>query len=225
MHELFSHLSVQPGGSARAGQSAGLDSAVTSVALLERMLDIVDYGMLLVLPDGRVAFANQVARIELDERHPLQLAGQSLRVRHACHVGPLREALSCALLKGLQRMLTLSEGSTPPVNLAVVPVSGPGSSHCAGAMVLLGKREVCDDLSAEAFARHHHLTAAEVRVLKQLCTGHRPAEIARSQGVTLSTVRTQIYCVREKTGAASIGALVRDVARLPPLVSLLRAAA
>ena len=225
MHELFSHSGVQHNDPPHAGQTAGHDSAVASMALLERMLDIVDYGMLLVLPDGCVAFANQVARIELDERHPLQLAGQTLRVRHACHVAPLREALGSALQKGLQRMLTLNEGSTPPVNLAVVPVGAPGSSRCAGAMVLLGKREVCDDLSAEAFARHHNLTAAEVRVLKQLCTGHRPAEIARTQGVTLSTVRTQIYCVREKTGAASNGALVRDVARLPPLVSLLRAAA
>lgn len=225
MHELFSHSNVRPADAASAGHDAVGGGALPSVALLERMLDIVDYGMLLVLQDGRVAFANQVARIELDERHPLQLAGQSLRVRHACHVAPLREALTCALQKGLQRLLTLSDGSTPAVNLAVVPVSGPGSSTSAGALVLLGKREVCDDLSAEAFARHHNLTAAEVRVLKQLCTGHRPAEIARSQGVTLSTVRTQIYCVREKTGAASIGALVRDVARLPPLVSLLRAAA
>lgn len=225
MHELFTHSMAQARDAADAGPTPAQGGAAASVALLERMLDIVDYGMLLVLEDGRVAFANQVARIELDARHPLQLAGQALHVRHACHVAPLREALAFALQKGLQRLLTLSEGGAPPVNIAIVPVRGPGSSRCIGAMVLLGKREACDDLSAEAFARHHKLTAAEVRVLKQLCTGHRPADIARSQGVTLSTVRTQIVCVREKTGAASIGALVRDVARLPPLVSLLRAAA
>ena len=43
-----------------------------------------------------------------------------------------------------------------------------------------------------------------------------------AQGVALSTVRTQINSIRAKTGAASIRALVRQVAVLPPLVSALR---
>ncbi|MBL8315150.1 MAG: helix-turn-helix transcriptional regulator, partial [Rubrivivax sp.] len=44
----------------------------------------------------------------------------------------------------------------------------------------------------------------------------------REQGVKLSTVRTQIASVREKTGTPSIGALVRLAAGLPPMVSALR---
>ena len=38
----------------------------------------------------------------------------------------------------------------------------------------------------------------------------------------VSTVRTQISSVRAKTGAASIRALVKQVAQLPPMVGALR---
>ena len=200
--------------------------------VFRRMLDIVDYGMLLVLPDGHVAFANQVARNDLDATHPLALCDQTLAVRHAHDLVPLRDALCSALHKGLQRLLTLRDERGRSVSVAILPI-GDGAGECAGrgnpgtsgAMLMLGKRQVCVDLSAEAFGRHHELTAAEGRVLKQLCCGHRPAEIARQQGVALSTVRTQIACMREKTGAPSIGALVSDLSRLPPLLNRMREAA
>jgi hypothetical protein len=41
-------------------------------------------------------------------------------------------------------------------------------------------------------------------------------------GVAIATVRTQITCIRQKTGAGDITALVMRVARLPPMVSALR---
>ena len=54
--------------------------------------------------------------------------------------------------------------------------------------------------------------------------GHtHAAEVARQQGVAVSTVRTQIGSIRAKTGAGSISELVRQVAVLPPLVGALRA--
>ncbi|MEO5735540.1 MAG: helix-turn-helix transcriptional regulator [Rubrivivax sp.] len=196
--------------------------------LLHCILDIVDYGMVLLQADGRVAFANKAARNDFDSTHPLALEDGGLLVRHPRDVIPLREALIGALHKGLQRLLTLHDECGGPVCVAVVPIddpADPGPPGASGAMLMLGKRKVCDDLSAEAFGRQHKLTTAEARVLQQLCTGQRPAEIARRHGVALSTVRTQIGCMREKTGTSSIGALVGELSRLPPLLSVLRQAA
>jgi DNA-binding CsgD family transcriptional regulator len=82
---------------------------------------------------------------------------------------------------------------------------------------------VCEDLSLQCFARSHELTAAETRVLAALGRGVAPAEIAREQGVKISTVRTQISAIRQKTGTSTITALVRLVAGLPPMVGALRA--
>lgn len=209
---------------------SAIDDPLVGAWLLARMLDAVPNCMLLVQDDGVVVFANLAARRELDEFHPLQLLGRELRVRRPQDVAPLREALHAASRKGLQRMLTLGDAGTETVTLSVTPASEAAIGEPAGSTLVFGKRNVFEDLSVDAFARHHNLTPAEARVLKQLCAGRRPSDVAREQGVALCTVRSQIGSIREKTGAADIGALVMMVAKLPPLMmrklwNALRAAA
>jgi DNA-binding CsgD family transcriptional regulator len=184
---------------------------------MARMLDVVDYGMLLVVDDGCVLFANQVARAEMDDEHPLQLLGSDLRARCPRDVVSLHTALSGALVRGMQALLALGGAPGQAMHIAVVPLAYAGE---AAAAVIFGKRRVCEDLSSDAFARQHGLTLAESRVLKHLCTGERPQDIAAALGVKLSTVRTQIGSIRAKTGSRDIGAIVHRVARLPPLPSV-----
>ena len=74
----------------------------------------------------------------------------------------------------------------------------------------------------QGFARIHHMTPGETRVLTALCRGAPPADIAAEHGVAVCTVRSQIGSIRIKTGAPSIRALVRQVAVLPPLLGVLR---
>lgn len=195
--------------------------------LLGRMLDVVPYGMVLMHDDGRVVFANSAARQELDEHHPLQWLGGHLKVRRPQDVAAFGEAVSAAAMRGLQRMVTLGDAATETVALVVAPAAErvPGCAGRAGCVMLVfGKRRICENLSADAYARAHGLTPAEARVLKQLCGGRKPTDIAREQGVAVSTVRSQIGCIRQKTGAADIAALVQTVAKLPPLMMVLRAA-
>ena len=92
-------------------------------------------------------------------------------------------------------------------------------------LLVLGKRQVCGQLAVQWFARVHGLTPAETRVLESLCNGLEPREVAQLNHVGLATVRTQIGSIRAKTGADSIRSLVGQVAKLPPMVSSLRAAA
>jgi DNA-binding CsgD family transcriptional regulator len=188
-----------------------------------RMLDEIDYGMLLVADDRVVLHANHVARAELDAEHPLQLLGAELRVRHPQDVAPLREALAGARTRGLRRLLGLGQGAQR-VSVAVVPLPTADGDE-ALTLLVFGKRRMCEALSAHWFAREHGLTPAEARVLAALCDGRPPVKIAEAQGVAISTVRSQIGAIRSKTGAPSIRALVRQVAVLPPLVGALRGAA
>ena len=191
---------------------------------LKRMLDEIDYGMLLVSAEGQLSYLNHAARLELDGDHPLQLLGRTLRARRPQDVAPLYDALAAAQ-RGLRKLLTLGEG-TQRVCVSVVPlpdtdVVGPGG---AVTLLVMGKRQVCAQLSVQGFARSLRLTPAETRVLEWLCGGVRPNEIASRAGVAVSTVRTQIGSIRAKTGAPSIRELVRQVAVLPPLVGALRGA-
>jgi DNA-binding CsgD family transcriptional regulator len=187
------------------------------------MLDEVDYGMLLVADDMLVLHANHVARAELDAEHPLQLLGAALRVRHPQDVAPLREALAAARERGLRRLLSLGAGEHR-LSVAVVPLPAAAGDETL-TLLMFGKRRVCETLSTHWFAREHGLTPAEARVLTGLCDGQPPVQIARQQGVAISTVRAQIGAIRIKTGSASISALVRQLAVLPPLVGVLRTGA
>jgi len=192
---------------------------------LSAALDEIDYGMLLIDQNGHPLHVNQLARGELDAEHPLQLIGQELRARLARDVTTLNAALHGALRRGLRKLLTLGEGPQQ-VSVSVVPLGAPaGDGAGQAALVTLGKRQVGGELAVQGFARIHHLTPGETRVLTALCRGAPPAEIAAEYGVKICTVRTQIGCIRVKTGAPSIRALVRQVAVLPPLLGVLRHAA
>ena len=185
-----------------------------------RMLDEIDYGMLLVNSDAQLLYLNHAARQELDGQHPLQVLGSALRAHRAQDVAPLYEALAAAQ-RGLRRLVTLGEG-VHRVCVSVVPLSDLAGDSDGNTLLVLGKRQMCGQLSVQGFARNVGLTPAETRVLEWLCGGVRPTEIAGRAGVKVSTVRTQIGSIRGKTGAASIRELVGQVAVLPPLVGALR---
>jgi DNA-binding CsgD family transcriptional regulator len=188
--------------------------------LLQQMLDEVDYGMLLLTDEVRVVHANKAATRDLDDGHPLQLLGQEVRTRRPQDVVPLREALAAAAQRGLRKLLHLGDKDLR-CTVAVVPLPAVAGEPLRPVLLLLGKRRVCEELSVDWYARSHHLTGAETQVLKGLCAGLQPLEIAGRQGVALSTVRTQIGSIRAKTGADSIRALVQQVAQLPPMVNAL----
>jgi len=57
-------------------------------------------------------------------------------------------------------------------------------------------------------------------VLRALCDGMDVQEVAAHNGVSESTVRTQVRSLREKTQSTSIRQLVQQVAALPPVVPI-----
>jgi DNA-binding CsgD family transcriptional regulator len=191
---------------------------------LAQMLDEIDYGMLLVDGEVQVRHANQPARRDMDDSHPLQLIGSELRARRPNDMAALRDAVAGAARRGLRRLLRLGLGSAQ-VSVAVVPLPAAPHETQHAVLLLLGKRRVCEELTVDWYARTHGLTIAETAVIKGLGADLTPQEIAVRQGVGLATIRTQIGSIRTKTGTSSIKALVRQVAMLPPLVGALRTCA
>ena len=125
---------------------------------------------------ARIVHINDAARVELDDRHPLQLLGDELRARFARDVAPLHEAVGAASLRGMRRLLTLGKDAER-ASVSVVPLEAAGEAPRA-VLVVLGKRTVCESLSVQGFARSYGLTAAETRVLVALCNGIPPAQAA-----------------------------------------------
>ena len=187
---------------------------------LAAALDELDYGIVLLFDGTHVVHINDAARVELDDRHPLQLQANELHARLARDVAPLHDAVSDASLRGLRRLLTLGKDAER-ASISVVPLEAADSGPRA-VLVVLGKRSMCESLSVQGFARSYGLTGAETRVLVALCNGTPPAQAATELGVAISTIRSQIGSMRQKTGAESIRALVRQVAVLPPVKGALR---
>jgi len=191
--------------------------------LLLRLLDEIDYGLMLVAGDGRVRLANRPARAECAGAGALRLDQGRLDATNAADQAALLRALAGAQ-QGRRTMLRIGRAAQA-VDLAVVPLAGadddddPAAAH---ALVVIGKRQVCEALSVEMYARAHRLTTAEGNVLQALCNGLEPTSIARQFGVAVSTIRTQVSSIRLKTEAGSIRDLVKQVAVLPPIVNALR---
>lgn len=197
---------------------------------LALMLDQIDYGVMLVDDAQRLLHANRAARTHLAQQPGLRVTDGALVADDPRDQQSLRLAIQAASACGLRRMLTIG-GETHGLVVAIVPMprtgddeeEGEGGAGAAatsgGVLVMMSRRAICSELSAQGFARDHGLSSAEVHVLMGLCLGHPPAEIATRQGVALSTVRTQIANIRLKTHSASIRDLVQRVAQLPPMPS------
>ena len=188
---------------------------------LAATLDEIDYGMLLLVDEVVATHVNHAARAELDASHPLQLVAGQLRARRPQDAAALSAALQAAARRGLRKLLTLGEAEQR-VSISIVPLTLADAASAPVTLVMLGKRQVCEALSVHGFADSAGLSSAETRVLAARCRGTPPTEIAVQLGVAISTVRTQIGNIRQKTGAPSIRALVQQVAVLPPLMGVLR---
>lgn len=178
------------------------------------VLDEIDYPIALLFDDESV-YCNAAAREQLEEDDAFEWREGMLRARRPSDQALLDKAVRAAKAQRARQLLAFDAGEGSHA-VAVVPVES-GSGDAPAAMLMLGRRRVCESLPAWGFAHCCGLTLAEHAVLSQLCARRRPVEIAQALGVALSTVRSHIAGIRLKTGAPSIGDVVATLACLPPL--------
>lgn len=186
------------------------------IRLLLRVLDEIDYGLVLVDSSARVRFANHVALRECAVGLTIRLRNGIVSMHQESDQSAMLKAL-CAAGRGARSLLQLNS-SVDTQMVAVVPLDGVAGRST---LLVFGKAQPCEPLSIDFFARAYRLSNAENAVLRALCGGSCPEETARQLGVAISTVRTQIGSIRAKTGTRSIRELIRRVTSLPPIVPLL----
>jgi DNA-binding CsgD family transcriptional regulator len=197
-------------------------AAGANAALLMRVLDEIDYGLLLITQGGALRYANQLGLQELTRGGPLLLEHGRLHTRAPLDQVPLHGALADAS-RGKRRLFTVGHNGGS-VAVAAVPMP-PADDDTHEPMVLLvfGKRSASETLTVDFYARSHGLTGAELNVLKRICAGMKPKEIAREHGIAISTVRSHICSIRIKTQTDSIRELINRVAVLPPITPAMKA--
>jgi DNA-binding CsgD family transcriptional regulator len=195
-------------------------AAALELPLVLRVLDEIDYGVLVIDGQGCIRHANHLARHEL--------AGARVVVQHASMLmgstaeitGQIEQALEQAL-RGQRKLLMLQQGEHE-VSLVMVPLSHPLETDAPAVLVLLSRQSACENLAVRMYARAQSLSPSEEQVMMALCGGLSIPDIAKKHGVAQSTVRSQIKSLREKTGCSSIRKLLQRINSLPPVVPALR---
>jgi DNA-binding CsgD family transcriptional regulator len=176
----------------------------------------MDHGMLLLTAQGTLRHANQPARQELARGSSLRLCpGEQVLAAQSDQQSVFNLAFADAQ-RGKRRLLTLGHNAHA-LSVALIPMGADTQGSEALVLLVLGKRQSCETLTVDFFARAQGLTNAEAKVLQALCDGLRPKEAARQFGVAVSTIRSQISSIRTKTQTASIRDLVGRVMTLPPI--------
>lgn len=189
-------------------------------ALLLRVLDEVDYGLLVIDAQGRIRHANHLARHELSTGRLIMSHTRALLGRTTDLSAQIQTALEQAL-RGQRRLVLLKQGEQE-LSLAFVPLSHPLEFDAPTVLVLLSRQNACENLALRMYARSQNLSPSEEAVLLALCRGLSIPDIAKEHRVAESTVRSQIKALREKTGCSSIRSMMQRVHSLPPVVPALR---
>lgn len=181
-----------------------------------RVLEEIDYGLILVNPDGVVQHANHLARHELARSLFLRMDRGRVTSHNPLQSEEVVRGIRLAA-RGRRQMLSLRHGKER-LAVACVPLFQPYEGESASVLLMLARRTGSGNLALSFFAREHRLSPAEEAVLRALCDGLDVQEIAAAHGVCESTLRTQVRSLRDKTDSNSIRQLVQRVATLPPVV-------
>lgn len=169
----------------------------------------VGWGMLLVTPEGRVRFASAGGEACLDDKVLRLRNGRVTAADIAC-ARDFETAVAGAARAtgGRTTLLTLPTRDGGAARLSVSPCRNAGDAASEPlALVLIEQGEAAPD---EARLRHEYrLTPAEARLVRALAEGERLADYAERTGVRLTTAKTHLSSVFDKTGIRRQAELVR----------------
>lgn len=190
--------------------------ALFDVDLAQTILDHLSVGVALFGRGTELLFINRAA-LDHCKRFPgLRVDAGALVLQEDRSRNEFLRALRSAR-DGVWSFVQIVSGCERLI-LGLRPARGAPVAAETPVLVTFGMRDSSDQLAIHFFARACGLSPAESEVVRRISEGLSPKEIAREHDVALSTVRTQLRCVRTKTGARNITELVRAIGCLPPIM-------
>lgn len=187
------------------------------------LLDRLQFGVVLYAHDGSIASLNRHAADLLARSRSLTLRGEALHCHDAVQRGRLAQLLADGRA-GRGGILQIEAAGDPPLTLLTVPLApaasapqdAPGEPDVLRFALVFGMRDVSSRAALDAFSALYRLTPAEGRVLEAFVRDRSPEDIARSGGVSVRTVRTQLSSIYGKTGVAGQRELLLRLREVPP---------
>jgi DNA-binding CsgD family transcriptional regulator/PAS domain-containing protein len=191
----------------------------TEAATFAEAFDGLRAGMFLVGVDGRIVHANAAAHALLNENGALGVANGRLICCDPEADQSLRSAFTAASqgdtavgTKAVALSLTARNGARYAAHMLPL-TSGlrgrAGKSHAAVAAVFAHKVSRAMPSPPEIIAKSYRLTPMELRVLLALVEVGGTSEVAEMLGIAVTTVKTHLSHIYEKTGTRRRADLVR----------------
>jgi DNA-binding CsgD family transcriptional regulator len=177
-------------------------------ALGHCLLERLETPLFVADAQGAVLEANPAASRRIERRDGLWLdAGGRVALRQAGRWVPL-SYWAQALAGGQELTLPLEmDGGGAPMQISLRGMSaGDGIPSGFGWIVATIERVTLS--RADTMRRRFRFTQTQARLAEMLCNGMRPTHAAEALGVKISTVRTHVGQMYEKTGTHSQAQLV-----------------
>jgi len=160
--------------------------------------------------DGAVLEANPAATRRIERREGLWLdAGGRLSLRQAGRWIPLSR-WHAQVAAGGEVVLPLEADGNPPMQVTLRAMNASDMAH-EGAHAgcwLMATIERVQLTRTDAMRRRFRFTRTQAKLAEMLCEGMRPTHAAEALGVKISTVRTHVGQMYEKTGTHTQAQLV-----------------
>lgn len=189
--------------------SRGDWEAGTQLAL--RHFECLPKATLLLRPDGAIERANAAARALLLERHCLRIAYGRVVGFAGRPSEPFEETRARSLAGRLSRVVvTMFAGGAQTWHVEVAPMKIDLAETATERLLMVTVNPpVRQDRGIVALARNFGLTCAQARVLAHLAEDRTPSEVGTALGVSVTTVRTHLQPLFQKTGARRPPELIR----------------
>ncbi|KPF59526.1 hypothetical protein D621_03905 [beta proteobacterium AAP51] len=175
-------------------------------ALGQCLMQRLETPLIVADAEGVVLEANPAATRRIERREGLWLdAGGRLALRQAGRWVPLSRWHGQACASGEMVLPLEGDGSAPT---QVTLRSMPAGEGALAAGLMLVTLERVQQTRTDAMRRRFRFTRTQARLAEMLCEGMRPTHAAEKLGVKISTVRTHVGQMYEKTGTNSQAQLV-----------------
>jgi len=189
-----------------------LQVADEQLRLLETLLDMLEYGLVVVDASAGVRYVNRSGQMLLDaSASPLRLLDGRVQARDKN--GELSQALRLVCQERRMSAFFATYPSGSPLRVVLAPLSLAGENGAA-MWIAHADAKLADH---RTLANFFGLSEAEARLGAALLAGSTPRECARQAGVGLTTVRSHLHNMFAKTGARRQAELVALLATVPPL--------
>lgn len=185
-------------------------------------MDAVELGIVAIDTDGRVKYANRYAEALMREGKLLHVRQGKLAATEPGDAQRLQGALRQAATTRHGQSLGLGSvkrADTSPCHVVVVPIGPEGPlAMCvnpARLLVLISYTRRRRMLTVQQLMLIFGLSPAEARLARSLGAGDSMDSYAKTAGLSINTVKTQLQSIFAKTGTTRQAELARQIAVIP----------